>query len=97
MSEPSATISVDYLNDDDSDQGVTFNCNAWPAERGGPEVETVRRVFNAYDDDGILYYKVVADLSDEPDLGALLNQLGAFAGVTRLEDITGDGEDWSAS
>lgn len=82
-----AKITRDHLNDDRSDRGVTFQYGNVP----------LTRKFKAYDDDNELYYELTAELLDDGDLGDLLNQLAAYAGVTRLQDVTGDGDDWSAS
>ena len=101
-----ATITTDYLNtvefpeSTESDKGVVFRGQG--ESHDVEHVTVITRKFDAYDDDRIRYYAITAEFSEEGrdgdcELGDLLSQLGSYAGVTELRDITGDGEDWSAS
>lgn len=84
-----ATITVDHLDGEDKGRVFTYS-DVYP-------FSIPSRTFECYDDDGEHYYTIRAELADDCDLGTLLDILGAYAGVTELRDVTGDGEDWSAS
>jgi hypothetical protein len=88
MPDTKMTVTKDYLSDEYTGNEYTIPCDDVTAE--------IRR-FDLFDDDNERYYRVVIQHCDETAAEAAFFYFMRDSGTTYMQDITGDGIDFSMS